>query len=127
MPAEPPRQTVHGLQHILLDGFRILRAATPPEIADEELRARLDAMIAQLSPMEGLAMAPDSARLHGLAHGLRTIIDDVMPYMNRTRTAVDPTDFPQTLQRLENGLRELRDRQVAPGHADTGPAPQPQP
>jgi hypothetical protein len=52
MPAEPPRTTVHQVQHLIFDGCRILRTRAADSLAPETLEA-LDAMIAELRPIEG--------------------------------------------------------------------------
>ena len=57
MPAEPPRTTVHQVQHLIFDGCRILRTRAADSLTPETLAA-LDAMIAQLAP----APMPATAR-----------------------------------------------------------------
>ena len=111
MPAEPARGTVHQVQHLLLDGLRILRARTPAAAADVEVLAAIDRAIAQLEPMEGFPIEPVEARLYGLAHGLRTLAEDVLPYI--AGGPVDASEFPATLKRLEDGLRRERDGKAA--------------
>jgi hypothetical protein len=111
MPAEPPRETIHVVQHLLLDGFRILRAQLPPEIATTDLTAALDRAIEQLSPMEGMPIRPNAARLYGLTRGLATLVDEVRPFMQPL--PVDTSEFPETLRRIEVALLARRDEEVA--------------
>src|SRR4051812_2252008 len=82
MPAEPPRDTIHVTQHLILDGFRILRAQLPPEVMDEALLVRLEAAIALLEPMTGMPIRDPGPRLFGLAHGLEVLVTDLIPYIN---------------------------------------------
>ena len=112
MPAEPPRSTMHQVQHLLLDGLRILRARTPAALLDAETAAGLDRAIAELEPMEGFPIEPVEARLHGLAHGLRTLAEDVLPYV--ASGPVDASKFPAALGRVEAALKRERDRKAAP-------------
>ena len=111
MPAEPPRNTIHVVQHLLLDGFRILRAQVTPDIADEEMYASLDRAIEALSPIEGMPIRPNAARLYALAHGLRTIVEDIQPYV--ASEPVDTTEFPAILKRVEDALLAQRADQLA--------------
>ena len=67
MPAEPPRTAVHQVQHLIFDGCRILRTRAANSLSPETLEA-LDAMLAQLEPIEGFPIVPVSARHYGLAH-----------------------------------------------------------
>jgi hypothetical protein len=60
---------VHQVQHLIFDGCRILRARAADTLTAESLAA-LDAMIAELQPIEGLPIIPTAARHYGLAHGL---------------------------------------------------------
>ena len=77
MPAEPPRSAVHQVQHLIYDGCRILRTRAADTLAPETLAA-LDAMLAELQPIEGLPIQPVTARHYGLAHGLRTLVEDAL-------------------------------------------------
>ncbi len=112
MPGEPPRETVHQVQHLLLDGLRILRNRTPAEALDEETAAALDAAIAELMPMEGFPIEPVEARLYGLAHGLRTIVEDVSPYV--AGGPVNPSGFPGALKLVEEALLRERNKKGPP-------------
>jgi len=108
MPAEPPRTTVHQVQHLIFDGCRILRTRAAESLAPETLAA-LDAMIAELSPIEGFPIVPVAARQYGLAHGLRTLVQDVVPYLQDGpydgNTPVDASEFVATLMKVEQELR----------------------
>ena len=108
MPAEPPRATVHQVQHLIFDGCRILRARAAQTLTPETLAA-LDAMIAELQPIEGLPIVPASARHYGLAHGLRTLVEDIVPYLQPGpydgNTPVDASEFVATLTQVEQELR----------------------
>ncbi len=108
MPAEPPRATVHQVQHLIFDGCRILRSRVAGSLQPATLAA-LDAMIAQLSPMEGFPILPVAARHYGLAHGLRTLVEDVVPYLQPGpydgNTPVDASAFVATMTRVEDELR----------------------
>ena len=106
-PAGPPRDTIHVTQHLLLDGFRILRAQTPKELIDDELLADLDHAISLLEPMRGIPIRDPGPRLYGLAHGLRVLIEDLLPYVNTT--AFDGRQLPAVLERLQARLAPLRD------------------
>ena len=111
MPGEPPRETVHQVQHLLLDGLKILRSRTPAEALDDETAAALDAAIAELMPMEGFPIEPVEARLYGLAHGLRTIVEDISPYL--AGGPVDPSGFPGVLRLVEEALLREREKKSA--------------
>src|SRR5690349_4545575 len=108
MPAEPPRATVHQVQHLLFDGCRILRARAADSLTPETLAA-LDAMIAQLSPIEGFPIVPVAARQYGLAHGLLTLVQDIVPYLQPGPydgdTPVDASRFVTTMSEVERELR----------------------
>ena len=108
MPAEPPRTTVHQVQHLIFDGCRILRTRAVDSLAPETLEA-LDAMIAQLRPIEGFPIVPVAARHYGLAHGLRTLVQDIVPYLQPGPydgdTPVDASDFVATLTKVELELK----------------------
>ena len=110
MPAEPPRTTVHQVQHLIFDGCRILRARGADSLAPETLAA-LDAMIAELSPIEGFPIVPAAARHYGLAHGLRTLVQDIVPYLADGPydgvTPVDASAFVATLTKIELELKAL--------------------
>ena len=112
MPAEPPRATVHQVQHMLLDGLRILRARAD-HLLDSESVAALDRAIAELMPMDGFPIEPVEARFYGLAHGLRTLVEDVVPHV--AGGPVDPSEFPATLRRIEEQLKRARDAKLAEG------------
>ena len=109
MPADPPRETVHKMQHMLLDGLRILRDRTAPNITPEAL-AGLDRAIAELMPMEGFTIQAD-ARNYAMAHGLRVLCDDIVDHV--VDTHVDPSEFPETLRRIEAELLVIRDQKLA--------------
>jgi len=108
MPAEPPRATVHQVQHLIFDGCRILRSRLGGSLTPETLAA-LDAMIAQLNPIEGFPIVPVAARHYGLAHGLRTMVQDLVPYLQPGPydgdTPVDASAFVETMTRIEDELR----------------------
>jgi len=108
--SESERPVVHVLQRLLLDGFRILKDEMPPEIATDELDEALDRAIAQLEPLQGLALGPNAARLYGLAHGLRITMETVLPYMKTS--PVDAREFPWTLLKVENALLRLREKEL---------------
>ena len=110
MPGEPPRETIHQVQHLLLDGMRILRARAGSALDDVSLAA-LDRAIAELMPMEGFPIEPAEARLYGLAHGLRVIVEDIVPHL--AGGPVDPSEFAVTLLRAEEQLLQARDRKLA--------------
>ena len=116
MPAEPPRKAVHQVQHLIYDGCRILRTRAANQLTPETLTA-LDAMLAQLEPIEGFPILPVSARHYGLAHGLRTIVEDVVPYLQPGpydgNTPVDASDFVQTLSKVEQELKAACDADLA--------------
>ena len=116
MPAEPPRKAVHQVQHLLYDGCRNLRTRAADPLTPETLAA-LDAMLAQLEPIEGFPILPVSARHYGLAHGLRTIVEDVVPYLQPGPydgdTPVDASDFVATLAKVEQELRRAYERDTA--------------
>jgi hypothetical protein len=107
MSAEPPRKAVHQVQHLLYDGCRILRTRAANQLSPETLAA-LDAMLAQLEPIEGFPIVPVSARHYGLAHGLRTLVEDVVPHLQPGPydgdTPVDASDFIATMTKVEQEL-----------------------
>src|SRR6476469_7712153 len=107
MPAEPPRDTIHVTQHLILDGFRILRAQLPPDVVDDALLARLNAAIALLEPMTGMPIRDPGPRLYGLAHGLEVLVEDLIPYINLH--TFDAREFPGLLAEIEERLVPLRD------------------
>lgn len=111
MPAEPPRNTIHVVQHLLLDGFRILRAQLPSEIGTDELNDALDQAIEQLSPVEGMPIRPNAARLYALASGLAALVEEIQPYV--APQPVDTTSFGPTLNRAREILRQKRAEEVA--------------
>ena len=116
MPAEPPRTTVHQVQHLILDGCRILRARAANSLAPDTLAA-LDAMIAELEPIEGFPIVPVAARHYGLAHGLRTLVQDVVPYLQDGpydgHTRVDAKEFVATLTKVEQELKAAYEKETA--------------
>ena len=116
MPAEPPRAAVHQVQHLIFDGCRILRSRTAVLLSPETIAA-LDAMIAQLEPIEGFPIVPVEARHYGLAHGLRTLVQDIVPYLQAGPydgdTPVDASAFVDTLSRVEQELKVALDKAVA--------------
>ncbi len=114
MPGEAPRETVHQVQHLLLDGLRILRSRTPAEALDAEAAAALDRAIDELMPMDGFPIEPVEARLHGLAHGLRTLVEDIRPYL--AGGPVDPAGFPGALKTVEDALLWERDKKASQKH-----------
>ena len=118
MPAEPARTTVHQVQHLIFDGCRILRTRAEASLAPETLAA-LDAMIAELRPIEGLPIVPVAARHYGLAHGLRTLVQDIVPHLQRGpydgNTAVDASQFVATLAKVEDQLKTEYDKATTQG------------
>jgi hypothetical protein len=116
MPAEPPRATVHQVQHLIFDGCRILRTRAADSLRPETLVA-LDAMIAELRPIEGLPIAPAAARNYGLAHGLRALVQDIMPYLQPGPydgdKPVDGTAFVATLTSVEQELKAAYEVAIA--------------
>ena len=116
MPAEPPRSTVHQVQHLIFDGCRILRTRTAADLAPETLAA-LDAMISQLQPIEGFPIMPPAARHYGLAHGLRTLVEDIVPYLQSGpydgNTPVDASEFVATLTSVENELKSVYEKTIS--------------
>jgi hypothetical protein len=116
MPAEPPRTTVHQVQHLIYDGCRILRTRAAEMLAPDTLAA-LDGMLAQLQPIEGFPILPVTARHHGLAHGLRTLVEDIVPHLQPGPydgdTAVDASQFVATLTKVEQELRAAYERDIA--------------
>ena len=110
VPAELPRITVHQVQHLLLDGCRILQARAASYL-DSDTVAALDRMVAELSPMEGFPIEPVEARYFGLAHALRTLVDDVTPHV--AGGPADPSEFPQTLRRVEDALKLALDQKLS--------------
>jgi hypothetical protein len=115
MPAEPPRATVHQVQHLIFDGCRILRTRGGDSLSPATLAA-LDAMIEELQPIEGLPIVPAAARNYGLAHGLRTLVADILPYLQDGPydgdTPVDASEFVSTLTRVEEELRAAFEKAV---------------
>jgi hypothetical protein len=116
MPAEPPRTAVHQVQHLIYDGCRILRSRAADSFTPETLTA-LDAMMAQLQPIEGFPILPVAARHYGLAHGLRTMVQDIVPYLQPGPydgdTTVDASEFVTTLTKVEQELKAQYDAAVA--------------
>ena len=115
MPAEPPRTTVHQVQHLILDGCRILRTRAASSLAPDTLAA-LDAMIAELQPIEGFPIVPVTARHYGLAHGLRTLVQDIVPYLQTGpydgNTPVDASEFVATLTKVEQELKAAHEKEI---------------
>ena len=113
MPAEPPRTAVHQVQHLIFDGCRILRSRAADSLEPETLAA-LDAMISELQPIEGLPIAPAEARHYGLAHGLRTLVQDIVPYLQAGPydgdTPVDASEFVATLIKVEQELQTASEK-----------------
>jgi hypothetical protein len=113
MPAEPPRATVHQVQHLIFDGCRILRTRAADSLSPEALAA-LDAMLAQLSPIEGFPIVPVAARHYGLAHGLRTLVEDIVPHLQAGpydgNTPVDASQFVATLTKVEQEIKTLYEK-----------------
>jgi hypothetical protein len=118
MPAEPPRSTVHQVQHLIFDGCRILRTRAGDLLSSETVAA-LDAMLAELQPIEGLPIVPVAARHYGLAHGLRTLVQDIVPYLQPGPydgdKPVNASEFVLTLSRVEQELRTAYEKEIAPG------------
>jgi len=116
MPAEPPRTTVHQVQHLIFDGCRILRTRAANSLAPETL-ASLDAMIAELQPIEGFPIVPVAARHYGLAHGLRTLVQDMVPYLQTGpydgNTPVNASEFVATLTKVEQELKTAYENEIA--------------
>ena len=116
MPAEPPRGTPHQVQHLIFDGCRMLRTRAAGSLAPETLAA-LDAMIAELQPIEGFPIVPVAARYYGLAHGLRTLVEDVVPYLQPGPydgdTPVNAAEFVATLSQIEQELRAAYEKEIA--------------
>ena len=109
MPAEPPRTTVHQVQHLIFDGCRILRTRTANSLEPETLAA-LDRMIAEASPIDGFNIVPVEVRHYGLAHGLRALVEDVVPYLDPG--PVDASEFIETMRKVEAELKALRDNKI---------------
>jgi hypothetical protein len=116
MPAEPPRSTVHQVQHLIYDGCRILRARAASTMSAATLAA-LDAMIAELEPIEGFPIVPVTARHYGLAHALRTLVEDIVPYLQAGPydgdRPVDAAAFVATLTSVEQELRAAFEADIA--------------
>ena len=116
MPAEPPRATVHQVQHLIYDGCRILRSRATDSLSPGTVEA-LDAMIEELQPIEGLPIVPVAARLYGLAHGLRVIVEDIIPCLQPGPydgdKPVDASAFIETLTRVEQELRAAYEKAIA--------------
>ena len=107
MPAEPQRDTVHLTQHLLIDGLRTLRAQLPEGVATDDTRAALDRAIERLTPMVGLSLPSTPARLYGLTHAMRTLVEDILPYVDST--AMDLSEVPAALRDAEAKLLAQRD------------------
>lgn len=107
MPAEPPRDTIHVTQHLLLDGLRIMRAQMPPEVMDEETLKELDAAIALLEPMTGIPIRDVSPRMYALAMSMRILVEELIPYNATAR--IDLSAIPPMLYRLQNRLAPIRE------------------
>jgi hypothetical protein len=90
--------------------MRILRDRAAPAL-DAVAVSALDRAIEELMPMEGFPIEPVEARLYGLAHGLRTLVEDIAPYV--AGGPVDPAEFPATLGRVEEQLKQARDAKLA--------------
>jgi hypothetical protein len=118
MPAEPPRSAVHQVQHLIYDGCRILRTRAADTLAPETLAA-LDAMLTELEPIEGFPIQPVTARHFGLAHGLRTLVQDIVPHLQPGPydgdKPVDATAFVATLTKVEQELRAAYEKEIAQG------------
>ena len=116
MPAEPPRGTVHQVQHLIFDGCRILRTRAADTLAPDTLAA-LDAMLAELEPIEGFPIQPVAARHYGLAHGLRTLVEDIVPHLQPGPydgdRPVDASQFVATLAKVEEELRAAYEKETA--------------
>ena len=116
MPAEPPRVTVHQVQHLIFDGCRILRTRAANSLAPGTLAA-LDAMIAELQPIEGFPIVPVTARHYGLAHGLRTLVQDIVPHLQAGpydgNTPVNASQFVATLTKVEQELKAAYENEIA--------------
>ena len=116
MPAEPPRTTVHQVQHLLFDGCRILRTRAANWLAPDTLAA-LDSMIAELQPIEGFPILPATARHYGLAHGLRTLVQDIVPHLQPGpydgNTPVNASEFQATLAKVEQELKTAYENEIA--------------
>ena len=118
MPAEPPRAVVHQVQHLIYDGCRILRSRAAGQLSPEAL-AGLDAVLAELEPIEGLPIVPVAARHYGLAHGLRALVEDIIPYLQPGPydgdKPVDGSNFVAALGRVEQELKAAFDKAMAEG------------
>ena len=116
MPAEPPRSTVHQVQHLIYDGCRILRTRAAGFLDPGTLVA-LDVMLEELQPIEGLPIVPVAARHYGLAHGLRVLVQDIIPYLQPGPydgdRPVDASQFVSTLTRVEEELRVAYEKAIA--------------
>ena len=108
MAAEPQRETIHKVAHVLLDGLRIIRDRTAQDLQPETLAA-LDRAIAELMPMEGFPITQEG-RMYALAHGLRVFVEDAIPYLEGG--PVDPSEFPATLRQVEAELLAVRDQRI---------------
>ena len=66
-------------------------------------------MMSELQPIEGLPIVPVAARHYGLAHGLRTLVQDIIPHLQPGPydgdTSVDGAKFISTLAKVEEELR----------------------
>src|SRR4051812_22196566 len=99
MPAESPRETEHKVQHLLLDGLRVLRDVLPADIADADTLSAIDGLIERLTPMVGLQLPSTPARLYALTHSMRVLVDDIEPYSKLGYAGVS-----EGLQRVEAKL-----------------------
>jgi hypothetical protein len=103
---------VHQVQHLIFDGCRILRARAADTLTPESLAA-LDAMIAELQPIEGLPIVPAAAR----HYGLRTLVQDIIPYLQPGPydgdTRVDGSRFVATLTDVEDELKGAFDQAIS--------------
>src|SRR5688572_26898113 len=107
MPAEPPRDTTHVTQHLLLDGLRIMRAQMPKEVLDDETLKELEAAIALLEPMTGMPIKDVAPRMYALAHSMRLLVEDLIPY-NNTRV-IDLSGIPPMIEKLQERLAPARE------------------
>ena len=118
MPAEPPRNTVHQVQHLIFDGCRILRTRAADTLAPETL-AGLEAMLAELQPIEGFPIVPVAARHYVLAHGLRTLVQDIVPHLQPGPydgdRPVNAAEFVATLTQVEQELRAAYEKEIDAG------------
>jgi hypothetical protein len=84
-----------------------------------ETVAALDAMMAELEPIEGFPIQPVVARHYGLAHGLRTLVEDIVPHLQPGPydgdKAVDASAFVATLTKVEQELKAAYEKQLSSG------------